>query len=143
MTLLSTHGEKVLGYIGDELLLNRDLAILMVKNYGVKLYRLCENFRDDELIVRLATYENPLALEYASMRWRKDKELVLSLIEKNEKVFSFADSSLTENRSFCLAAVQRNDYCIQMMNSFHGDPELHLIGRIQIRHMHSSDYKAA
>jgi hypothetical protein len=84
-------------YVGRDFKIDRNTALNLVKEDGLRLEYLIYAYKDDEEIVRLAIQQNPVALSLASPRLKKDVDFVLDNIRGQEWAIENADSSIVND----------------------------------------------
>ncbi len=92
---------------------NKELFIQVSRCFGASVFDIDEEFKKDREIVLAVMQQDGLALEFADESLKKDREIVLAAVQQTGYALQFADETLKKDREIVLAAVQQDGYALQ------------------------------
>jgi hypothetical protein len=145
MICFTNYDPVAIGYIGEELKGNKDLAMQVLALNGNYLPYFNDSVRSDDFVARIALINAPEALQYVTERtssnkniiqavmcqnnprayWalkyaspelKQDKELVRFALARDIRAFEFADEIIRKDKDFILDAINQNPNVFEFLD---------------------------
>ena len=83
-----------------------------------------ENLTKDKDFITEYIDRTGYGFKYATKEQQNDKELILSVIEKEVDSLKYADKNITEDKAFMLELMRKNGYALEYAKNFQNDKEM-------------------
>lgn len=108
-----------------ELSRNYEIFLDALRQDGMALYHLNNEFKDYPLFVLTAVEQNGLALKFASDRMKSNERVVKAAVLQNGCALEYASEALRNNPDIVLAAVQQNGLALKFASlALRANPEI-------------------
>ncbi len=107
---------------------DRNIFIKVARCFKEAVFDIHVNFKKDREIVLTVIQENGSALEYANESLQKDREIVLVAVQQDGLALEYANESLQNDRQIVFVAIQENGCALEFTNeSLQKDREIVLV----------------
>ncbi len=114
---------------------DKKFFIKFAKCFGSSVFNINEDFKKDREIVLTVVQQNGMALQFANESLKKDREIVLAAIKKNGDALAYADKSFKKDREIVLAAIKQHGWAfVYADESLKKDREIVLAAVTQAGH---------